>query len=157
MWVRTKVPSLQSGHLPFTFHTSLLAGGDQLVFPSHDSPNSARSAQTCWETKFFVPVRLGALGTLPCCPMPATVSSLSVKSLFSIQSLITRDSGPEAIFWWHSPLASPSGRDRMTEGANTTGIGQFHSLALSGVFKVEMFTTASSLGIPSLLQDGGAC
>lgn len=44
------------------------------------------SVQACQETKFFVPGLLVALGTLPGCPMPATVSSLSVKSLSGSKS-----------------------------------------------------------------------
>lgn len=42
-------------------------------------------------------------------------------------------------------------------GSKRTKISQVQSLVLPGIFKVEMVTLTSFLGVPSLLQNGGAC
>lgn len=70
-----------SSHIPHLALSWRGPGG----FPLTTPPVPPAPAQACWETKSFVPVPLGALGTLPCHPSSATVSSLSAQSPLWIQ------------------------------------------------------------------------
>lgn len=70
-----------SSHIPHLALSWRGPGG----FPLTTPPVPPDLAQACWETKSFVPGPLGALGTLPCHPSSATVSSLSAQSPLRIQ------------------------------------------------------------------------
>lgn len=70
-----------SSHIPHLALSWRGPGG----FPLTTPPVLPDPAQACWETESFVPIPLGALGTLPRHPSSATVSSLSAQSPLRIQ------------------------------------------------------------------------
>lgn len=111
-------------------------------------------AQAFWETKLFVSILLVALGTPPCCPclqqFPSCLSKACSVSKSSHKTLALKPFSGDAYPWLLSQAGTGSTETCLQDGRGSkrTKISQFQSLALSGVFKVEMFTTASFLGGP---------
>ena len=155
-------PPLHSAYFPFTFHTRLFAGVGLACYVLLMPPITPDLAQACWETKFFVPVLLVALGSFPCCPMPAAVSSFSVKSPYPNPHIRP---WPCSYFLVTCTLGFSLSLGQktkkyicgMAEGAKEQKSASSRALHFLGVFKVGMVTTASFVGVPSLLQNQGAC